>query len=46
MELEWDAYVNISQRMKNTVELRHLYKSFAAHCDAAMGQAWSAWIER
>jgi len=43
LELEWDAYLDVSRQLRTARPLQQVYQSFARDSDAAMGRVWARW---
>jgi hypothetical protein len=43
LELEWDAYVNISRKIRSAESMQQLFQSFSARSRDAMAAVWVNW---
>jgi hypothetical protein len=43
LELDFDAYLNVSKRVRTSVPMRQVFSVFAANSEAAMARVWSGW---
>lgn len=43
LELDFDAYMNVSKRLRNSREMQEVFRSFAEQSTRAMENVWAGW---
>lgn len=46
LELDFDAYMNVSKKLRASTEMRQMYQSFNTAAEAAMSRVWTRWTQR